>query len=236
MAQTLTGRQLRWYFQGQAVGMGRMTSLKPDTSQGLDPVKEAGNPDIVEYVKKVPETSLSLGYNVFSKGQLALALGQGLGPTGSGSVGHVPDLPDNMDVVERRIKPGTEGTTAEVITGYTLYQKVMVEKDSYDEEVDKIVSRSLSAKCAKPLDFEGINGVAFDKFTGNGVLTAFVLTHLSAGLSNGRLSIRAESPFQTFLKEGSDYTASSSASTTTITFNTPPASSAVPNVLVVYPW
>lgn len=234
MAQTLTGKQLRWYFQGQAVGMGRVTMLKPDTSTGLEAVKECGAPRIVEYVKKVPETSLNFGYNVFSKGQLRKAMGLGLGPSGNAASGHVPALPDNMDIVEKRFLPGTEGTNNEVLLGVTLYQKVMVEKDTYDQEVDKIVGRSITAKCDLPYDFEGINGIAFESFVGNGVLTNFVSAHSSVGLEGGYLTIRVESPLQTFLKENADYTTSKTASTTTVAFTSAPASGNA--ILIVYPW
>src|SRR5580692_5651852 len=114
MAQkTLTGRNIRWYFNGKAFAMSRVTSLKPDVNQGLDKVIECGDPNIIEYAKKVPETSLSLGFTIINKAQLAVAVGQSLSV--SSTVGEVPTLPDNIDIVERRIQPGTEGTTSEVV-------------------------------------------------------------------------------------------------------------------------
>lgn len=233
MAQTKTGRQLRWYFNGATVGMGRMTMLKPDFQQGLDPVKEVGNPDIVEYALKVPETTLQLAYNVINKAQLAKALGQ---TVGIGGVGEVPNIPESFDIVERRLKAGTEGSTAEVVEGYTLYQGVQVEKEAWDQEVDKLVAATISAKCRRPRDFEGINGILFDKFTGNGVLTAFVLTQKSIKDQYGFLTLRAETPLLSVLREGVDYTTASTSSNTTVTFNVAPASSTVPNILVAYAW
>jgi hypothetical protein len=242
MAQTKSGRNLRWYFQGSAVGMGRMTMLKPDVAQGLDAVKECGTPDVVEYVLKVPETSIQFGWNVINKAQLANAMGQtsgGLnsaGGVGGSGVGEVPSIPQSFDVVERRIKAGTEGTTGEVVEGYTIYQAVQVEKKAWDQEVDKLVGASINGKCREPRDFEGINGIAFDKFTPNGVLTAFVLTHKSIQHKDGLLTIRGEFPLGTVLKEGVDYTVASTSSSTTCTFSPAPASSAVPNILFVYAW
>lgn len=233
MSQTKSGRNLRWYFQGQTVGMGRMTMLKPDVDQGLDPVKEVGNPDVVEYVLKVPETSVQFGYNVINKGQLAKAMGQTIGING---VGEVPDLPQQFDIVERRIKPGTEGTTTEIYDGYTLYQQVAVDKKSWDQEVDKLIGASISGKCRSPRDYEGINGIAFDSFTGNGVLTTFNLVHKSIANKDGTLTVRAETPLLTVLKEGSDYTTASTSASTSVTFGTAPGSSTVANILVVYAW
>jgi len=235
MAQTLSGQNLRLYLQGSAVGFGRATTAKPDVSRGTDPVKQLGSDDVVEYVPKIKEATFAVDYSVINKKQLAVALGQAIGQLGNG-IGEVPQWPDNIDVVERRIKPGTEGTTSEIYTGYSLYQKWMIEKDAYDEEVDKIVVRQLSGHCATPIDYEGNNGIQFDRFTGNGVQTAFVLTKYSIGRANGYLTIRAESPYQTFLTEGVDYTTASTSSTTTVTFGTAPASSTVNNVLVVYGW
>lgn len=233
MAQTKSGRNLRWYFNGQTVGMGRMTSLKPDVDQGLDAVKEVGNPDVIEYVLKVPETSIQFGYNVINKKQLALAMGQTVGING---VGEVPSVPQSFDIVERRIKPGTEGTTSEVYDGYTIYQAVAVEKKSWDQEVDKLIGASVSGKCRTPRDYEGINGIQFDNLTGNGVLTTFTLTKKSIANQDGTLTIRAESPYFTVLKENTDYTTASTSASTSVTFNTAPASSAVANILVIYAW
>lgn len=245
MAQTLSGRNIRWYFQGSPVGMSRVTMLKPDISQGLDPVKEVGNPSVVEYVLKVPETSISFGYNMISKAQFAAALGQSVGGSnasggvtpGAGEVlgaGEVPAIPQSFDVVERRIKPGTEGTTAEVITGYTIYQGVQLEKQSWDQEVDKLISVDISGKCRSPRDYENINGIQFDKFTGNGSTTAFISTFRPYMGADGFLTIRTEAPLGTVLKEGADFTVASTSSSMSMTFAVAPASSTVPNILVVY--
>jgi hypothetical protein len=236
MAQlTLTGRNIRWYFNGQNVGMSRVTSLKPDTTQGLDAVKECGNPNIVEYAQKVPETSLSFAYTVISKKQLALAMGLTLS---NGATGEVPNLPLGFDIVERRIQPGTEGTTSEVYLGWTIYQGVQIEKTSWDQEVDKLIAANLSAKCIAPRDFEGINGIQYDKFIGNGSTTTFVLSKFAIPLKDGTLIIRAEAPTGTVLKYGAsnDYTAASTSSTTSITFNVAPASATSNNILVAYGW
>ncbi|GAC1315212.1 MAG: hypothetical protein NVSMB14_15240 [Isosphaeraceae bacterium] len=240
MAQTKSGQNLRWYFAGSTVGMGRMTMLKPATSRGLETVREAGNDDVVEYVSKVPETTVSFGYNVINKKQWSLALGQTLSASG-GLTGAVPEIPSNFDCVERRIKDGTANTynslgqSLEVVEGYTIYQLCQWEKDDYDQEVDKIVARSLSAKCKRPVNFEGINGIVFDKFTGDGVTKTFALSKgPTVPLATGQLTIRAESPFQNYLLEFRDYTASSTSSTTSVTFANAPASATSPNVLVVY--
>lgn len=234
--KTLTGRNIRWYFNGKPFAMSRVTDLKPDVTQGLEKVIECGNPQIIEYAKKVPENALSLGFTIINKAQMAVAMGQSLSV--SATVGQVPPLPDNIDIVERRIQPGTEGTTTEVVQGYTLYESVMVEKKAWVQEVDKMMSATVSAKSAEPLDFEGINGIVFQNFTGDGSTTAFVLASHSANnmLSNGTLVIRVEAPLGTVLKYGSvnDYVAASTSSTTTVTFNTAPASSTTPNVLIVY--
>lgn len=234
--QTKTGRNIRWYFNGKAFAMSRVTMLKPDVTQGLEKVIECGTPRIIEYAKKVPENAISLGFTIINKAQMAVAMGQSLSV--SGSVGEVPDLPDNIDIVERRIKPGTEGTLSEVVDGYTLYQGVMVEKKAWDQEVDKLLTATVSAKSSEPRDFEGINAIVFQNFTGDGSTTAFVLASHSANnlLKDGSLVIRAEAPLGTVLKYGSvnDYVAASTSSTTTVTFNVAPASSTVPNILIVY--
>lgn len=231
--QTKTGRNIRWYFNGQSVGMSRVMHLKPDTTQGLDPVKECGNPNIVEYALKVPETSLAFGYSVISKKQLALAMGQTLS---NGTTGEVPNLPTGFDVVEKRIVPGTEGTTTESIDGWTIYQGVQVEKVNFDQEVDKLISAAISAKCIAPRDFEGINGIVFDQFAGNGSTTTYTLAHRSIPLKDGTLVIRVESPIGTTLKfgTGADYTTASTSSTTSVTFGTAPASSSTNNIQVAY--
>ncbi len=237
MAQkTLTGRNIRWYFNGEPFAMSRLTMLKPDINQGLDKVLECGNPNIIEYAKKVPETSLSLGFTIINKAQLAVAVGESLSVTVT--TGEVPPLPDNIDIVERRIQPGTEGTTSEVVQGYSIYQAVMIEKQAFDQEVDKLLAETVSAKCRAPRDFEGINGIAFQNFTGNGSTTAFLLASHSAFnmLSDGTMAIRVEAPLGNVLRYGSanDYVTASTSSTTTVTFNVAPASSTTPNVLVVY--
>lgn len=219
MSQTKTGQNLRWYFGGSPVGMGRVTSLKPDTSRGLDPVKQAGNDDVVEYAAKIKETTVAFGYNVISKRQLADAMNTtstGVPILSSGAVA-VPDIPENFDCVEKRIKAGTANTghygsssvwvSDEVIEGFTFYQLVAWEKDTYEQEVDKIVARSLSAKCKRPLDFEGINGIYFDRFRGNGVRNTFQLTQAATvPLASGQRVIRVEAPLMNYLVEGVDYT------------------------------
>lgn len=235
--QTKTGRNLRWYANGQAVGITRMKSLKPDRQQKLDTVTEAGNPDVAEYAKHVPETSITLDYNVISVDQLAIALGQTVGA-------EVPDIPDNWDIIEKQIVPGTEGTTTEQAAGWTFYQGVMVEKESWDQEVDKLVSVQISGKCRAPRRFpafnaatkpNGINGIQPDKFTGNGSTTAFVLSQKAKQLKDGFYTIRVETPIGGVpVKETIDYTVASSTSSTTVTFAVPPASSSTPNVLVWY--
>lgn len=237
--QTLTGRNIRWYFNGQAVGMARVMNLKPDVTQGLDAVKGCGNPNIIEYALKVPETSLSFQYAVISKKQLALAMGQTLS---NGSTGEVPDPPTNFDVIEKRIVPGTEMTVAigsslgEQISGWTIYQGVQLEKKSWDQEVDKIITSTINAKCLAPRDFEGINALQYDKFIGNGSTATFVLSHYSVPLKDGTLVIRIESPIGTPLVFGAsaDYTVASTSSTTSVTFAVPPASSTSNNVLAFY--
>jgi hypothetical protein len=237
MAQkTLTGRNIRWYFNGKAFAMSRVTSLKPDVTQKLDKVVECGTPHIIEYAKGVPENAISLGFTIINKAQMAVAMGQSLSVTSI--TGEVPPLPDNIDIVERRLQPGTEGTTSEVVQGYSLYQGVMVEKKAWDQEIDKLISATVSAKSSEPRDFEGINAIVFQNFTGDGSTTAFLLASHSAFnfLADGTLIIRAEAPLGTVLRYGSnnDYTAASTSSTTTITFNVAPASSSVPNILTVY--
>jgi hypothetical protein len=237
MAQkTLTGRNIRWYFNGKAFAMSRVTSLKPDVTQGLDKVLECGNPRIIEYAKKVPENAISLGFTIINKAQMAVAMGQSLSVTST--TGEVPPIPDNIDIVERRLQPGTEGTLSEVVQGYTLYEGVMIEKKAWDQEVDKLLAATVSAKSAEPRDFEGINAVVFENKTGNGSTTAFVIASSSAYnmLADGSLLIRAESPLGTVLRYGqfNDYTCASTSSTTTVTFAVPPASSSVPNILLVY--
>lgn len=237
MAQlTKTGRNIRWYFNGKAFAMSRVMSLKPDITQGLDPVKECGNPAIIEYAKKVPENALSLEHSIINKAQLAVAMGLNLSV--SATTGEVPNLPDNIDIVERRIKPGTELTTTEVVDGYTIYQGVMIEKQAWDQEVDKLITSTINAKSIAPRDFEGINGIVFQNFTGDGSTTAFVVASHSAFnmLKDGTMAIRVESPIGTVLRYGSvnDYTTASTSSTTTITFVVAPASSSVVNILAVY--
>jgi hypothetical protein len=246
MAQTLSGRNLRFYFNGSAVGMGRVSMLKPDLQIGLDAVKEVGTPTVLEYVPKIPETSLSMGYALINKAQLALAMGQQIGAldstlgitpgSGTPNVGEVPSIPQSFDVVERRIKPGTEGSQAEVITGYTIYQAVAVEKQSWDQEVDKLVAVDISGKCKAPRDYENINGIQFDRFVGNGSTTAFITTHKPIMGKDGYLTIRSESPYLTVLKEGSDYTVASTASNATVTYAVAPASSTAQNTLIIYAW
>lgn len=249
MAQTLSGRNLRWYFQGSVVGMGRVTMLKPDLQIGLDAVKECGTPTVLEYVPKVPETTINLGYNLISKYQLAAAMGQVLGGTDASlgstaapgaivNVGEVPSIPQQFDIVERRIKPGTEGTTGEIVNGYSIYQNVAVEKESWDQEVDKLVGVDISGKCKAPRDYENINGISFEKFVPNGVLTAFVTAHKPVQGKDGLNTIRVEAPIGTTLREGTgaDYTTASTSSSMTITFAVAPASSTANQVLAIYAW
>lgn len=231
--QVKSGRHLRWYANGSPVGISRMKMLKPDTSRGLDKVVEAGNPDVVEYVKKVPETSLTLDYNVINYAQLALALGQSIGFDGTNTSGEVPDLPDNFDIVERMIVPGTEGTSNEQYQGFVIYQGIASEKDTWDAEVDKLVSVNLSAKCRRPRRFININGIAFDRFTANGATTAFTLANKARRNADGYYTIRVEAPLSIVLKETIDYTVASTSSSTTLTFAIAPASSSVPNVLSI---
>jgi hypothetical protein len=237
--QVKSGRYIRWYANGLAVGLTRMSSVKPEKSTKLEAVKEAGNPDLVEYVKGIPETSLSLTYNVIHYGQLAIAMGQTIGvgalASTSAASGEVPDIPDNFDLVERMIVPGTEGTNNEQYQGFVLYQQVQVNKDAWDPEVDKLYSVNLSANCRTPRRFINVNGLQADRFTGNGVQTAFVLTNkVPRPLKDGYYTIRVEAPYSTVLRETVDYTVASTTSTTTLNFATAPASSTVPNVLAWY--
>lgn len=235
--QTKTGRNLRWYANGTAVGITRMKSLKPSRQQKLDAVLEAGNPDVAEYVKHVPETTLALDYNVISVDQLALALGQVVGA-------EVPDIPDNWDIVEKQIVPGTEGTTTELAAGWTFYQGIMVEKEDWDQEIDKMISVAVSTKARNPRRFpaynavtrpNGINGLQPDKLVGNGSTTAFVLTQKAKLLKDGYYTLRVETPIGGIpLKETIDFTVGSTSSTTTLTFTTAPASSTTPNILAWY--
>lgn len=237
--QTKTGRNLRWYANGSAVGITRMKSLKPGRQQKLDAVLEAGNPDVAEYVKHVPETTLALDYNVISVDQLALALGQTVGA-------EVPDIPDNWDIVEKQIVAGTEGTATEKAAGWTLYSGIMVEKEDWDQEIDKIISVAVSTKARNPRRFpaydavtrpNGINGLQPDKLTGNGSTTAFVLTQKAKLLKDGYYTLRVETPIGGVpLKETIDFTVGSTTSTTTLTFTTAPASSTTPNILAWYAW
>lgn len=230
-----TGRYLRWYANGSAVGITRMKALKPDLQQGLEKVIEAGNPDVVEYVKKVAETTLTLDYNVINYSSLALALGQTIASGTSGSAGEVPSLPDNFDIVERMITPGTEGTASETYMGFVVYQQIMVEKEAWDSEVDKLLAVNISAKCRKPRRFVGINGIQFDKFSGNASTTAFTLTQkVPRTNSDGNYTIRVETPFSTVLREAVDFTVASTTSTTTLNFGVAPASSSTPNILAIY--
>lgn len=232
--QTKTGRNVRWYLNGQPVGMSRLMHLKPDVSQKLDPVKECGTPDVVEYALGIPETSLTFMYSIINKKQLALALGQTLS---NGTTGEVPDPPTAFDIIEKRMVPGTEGLlTGETYDGYTVYQGVQMEKQGWDQEIDKLITSTINGKCKKPRDFEGINNLQYDKFTGNGSTTVFVLSQRSIPLKDTSLVIRVESPIGTTLKQGSgaDYTVASTSSTTSITFAVAPASSTTQNILGFY--
>lgn len=230
----LTGRNIRWYANGQPVGISRMKMLKPSSTTGLDRVLECGNPKTVEYVKKVPETSIMFDLNVLSYRQLAVALGQTIGLDGTG-VGEVPPLPDNFDIVERLISPGTEGTTAEVVFGYAIYQGIQVEKDDFDQEVDKLISRSVTAKAASVRRFDGVNGIQFDKFIGDGATVSFPLTKKTRQNADGLFTVRVENPLGFILAENFNYTVSApTASTSAITFTTAPASSTAISILAVY--
>ncbi len=229
LIQTKSGRHVRAYFNGTNVGLARMKSIKPDISTPLDPVMELGNPNVAEFVPKVSQTTLTFDYMVISYGQLAVALGLTYGSSSSnpnainGVVGEVPRIPSTYDIVERLIKPGTEKTSTEVYYGYTIYQKILIEKETWDEEADKVISVNISAKCIPPRRYEGINGIKFDAFTGNGSTTAFVLTSRAVPGADGYNTIRADvGGGNTSLNEGFDYTSASTSSNTTVTFNNAP--------------
>lgn len=238
LIQTKSGRYVRSYFNGTNVGLARMKSLKPDISTPLDPVMEMGNPAVVEYVPKVAQTTLTFEYMVISYGQLAKALGIQYGSSTAnanainGLVGEVPPIPSSFDIVERLIKPGTEKTANEVYYGYVLHQKILIEKETWDSEADKVISVNISAKSVAPRRYEGINGIIFDKFTGNGSTTAFVLTNRAVPGADGYNTVRADTGNGVnSLYEGFDYSAASTSSNTTVTFNTPPPAG---QIVIIY--
>lgn len=234
--QTKTGRHFKWYFNGVAVGMSLVKSLKPERSLPLEAVMQCGSGDVFEYAQKVQETSLTLDYTMISYSQLAQAAGQTV-------VNEVPDLPTNMDIVEKMIVAGTEGTANEQAQGWAIYQRVQFEKEGFDIEADKVTAVNLSAKCKRPRRYPGANGIQFDNFTGNGVKTAFQLTKNSVRQGADNFwTIRAEYPLGTVLQEGVDYSTSVGsvsngvAASASINFlnSVVPASSATANILAVY--
>jgi len=231
LSQVKGGRYLRWYANGNSVGISLAKMFKPDAQQGLEKVLEAGNPDVFEYFKKVPETTISFQYTVISYDQLYKALAGGNEPVASYSApGEVPPLPDNWDIVERMITPGTEGTLNETYLGFVLYQGVQVEKESWDAEVDKVLAVDISAKCKRPRRYVGVAGIQFDTFKGNGSTTAFTLTYTPIAGQDGFKTARVETPMGTKLKETVDFTVAGS----TMTFTNAPASSATNNILAIY--
>lgn len=243
MATIKGGRYARWYANGSAVGIGLIKTAKSDISTPLEKVLEIGDPNIVEYYQKIPETTLSIAYSVISYAGLAAALGQtGISngaantpvTTTAAFVGEVPALPSVFDVVERLITPGTEGTLTETYQGFCIYQNVQVEKESWDLEVDKVLAVDISGKCKRPRRFVNIAGIQFDKFTGNGSTTAYVLSQKARQLGDGYYTIRVETPLLTVLKETVDYTVGSTSSTTTVTFTVAPASATAANILTIY--
>jgi hypothetical protein len=234
LIQTKSGRYVRSYFNGTNVGLARMKSLKPDISTPLDPVMELGNPNVAEYVPKVAMTTLTFEYMVISYGQLAKALGITYGSSSAnanainGVVGEVPPIPSSFDIVERLIRPGTEKTANEVYYGYVLHQRILIEKETWDQEADKVISVNITAKSVAPRRYEGINGIKFDPFTGNGSTTAFILSQRAVPGYDGYQTVRADvGGGVSTLFEGFDYTAASTSSNTTVTFNTAPPAGAI---------
>lgn len=238
--QSKTGRHFRWYANGLTIGLSLVKSLKPDRSMPLESVVQCGNGDVFEYAQKVQETSLTLDYTLISYDQLAKAMGQTV-------ANEIPDLPQNVDIVEKMIVAGTEGNSNETAQGYAFYGRVQFEKESFDIEADKLVSVNLTAKCKKPRRYPGANGIQYDKFTGNGVTSTFALTKNSVRQgADGYWTIRGEYPLGTALTEGQDYTVNASnfaagsnntiASTASASFSNGvvPASSATPNVMFIY--
>lgn len=229
LIQTKSGRYVRSYFNGTNVGLARMKSIKPDISTPLDPVMELGNPVVAEYVPKVAQTTLTFEYMVISYGQLAKALGVAYGTSSSnanainGVIGEVPPIPSSFDIVERLIKPGTEKTANEVYYGYVLHQKILIEKETWDQEADKVISVNISAKSVAPRRYEGINGIKFDSFSGTGSTSSFILTQKAVPGYDGYQTVRADvGNGVSSLYEGFDYTAASTSSNTTVTFNSAP--------------
>ena len=231
LIQTKSGRNARLYFNGTQVGLSRAMSFKPEITTGLDPVKELGNPDIVEYVPKVAETSVTFEYAVITYGQLAKALGIVYGTAAAGGalnapngvVGEVPPIPSSFDVVERLILPGTEHTQNEIYVGFALHQRVTIEKEAWDTEVDKLIMVNVSAKSKRPRRYEGITDIKFDNFSATGSQTAFVLSNKAIPGADGYQTVRADVQAGAIsLYEGFDYSAASTSSNTTVTFNTAP--------------
>lgn len=233
--QTKTGRHFKWYFNGQVVGMSLVKSLKPERSLPLEAVNQCGSGDVFEYAQKVQETSLTLDYTLISYSQLATAAGQTV-------VNEVPDLPTNMDIVEKMIVAGTEGTATEQAQGWAIYQRVQFEKEGFDIEADKVTAVNLSAKCKRPRRYPGANGIQFDTFSGNGVKTSFQLTKTTVRQgADAFWTIRAEYPVGTVLQEGVDYSTTVAAPVSGITasasvvfLNSVVPASAANNVIVVY--
>lgn len=240
-----SGRNFRYYLNGLPVGtaggkvLARVKMMKPDTQRGLDKILEVGNPNVVEYVKKVPETSLTIDYSVIDYTQFAVAAGQSIGTDGVNtsalSSGEIPDFPDNFDIIERMIVPGTEATANEQVQGYVIYQGISLEKDMFDVEVDKLASFNLTAKCKRPRRFTNVNGINTDRLTGTGVQTAFVLSQVvKRANADGFYMIRVEAPFTFVNAEGTDFTVASTSSSTTLNFVIAPPTSVNPNILAVY--
>lgn len=234
--QTKTGRHFKWYFNGSAVGISLVKSLKPERSLPLETIMQCGSGDVFEYAQKVGETSLSLDYTLISYSQLAIAAGQTV-------VNETPDLPTNMDIVEKMIVAGTESTANEIAQGWAIYQRVQFEKEGFGIEADKAVAVTLSAKCKRPRRYPGANGIQFDQFAANGVKTSFKLTQATVRQgADSFWTVRVEYPTGTVLQEGIDYSTSVSgvvsgvaASASVLFLNgVVPASSATSNILAIY--
>ncbi len=233
--QTKTGRHFKWYFNGRPVGISLVKMLKPERSMPLEAVKQCGSGRVFEYAQKVEETSLTLDYTLIDYAQLAKAAGQTV-------VNEVPDLPVNFDIVEKMIVAGTESTANETAQGWAIYQRVQFEKEGYDTEADKLVAVNMTAKCQKPRRYPGANGIQYDNFNGNGVLTSFPLTKTTVRQGqDGFWTIRLEYPLGTVLSEGVDYsttvgsvTNGIAASASVVFLNSVVPASATANIMAVY--
>lgn len=231
--QVKNSKHMSFFANGVAVGLARVQSVKSTTNQKLQTVAECGNPDVVEYSAGVRETDLSLAFLVFGLGQLAVALGLIPESQALSYVGEVPAIPEKFDVVEKLIKVGTENTPGEVAEGFSIYQGIQVDKETFDTQIDKIVMSDITCKAKPPRRYMGAKAIPFDKFTGDGSLSTFVLTGTPMVGLDGNKTIRVENPLGIVLAEGTDYTVVGSGASPSLTFtNGAPASGT--KVLAIY--